>query len=319
LVRHIVSRARRHAANAGFYRQTRRILDTPPIRYEDAPLTIVSMVDSPDVQMYLLAVKSLYRRLGRGRIVAIVPRGFPRRKRDLIVAHLGQIEFQTLDEIDTGSCQRGKCWERLMYIADKLETDYVVQIDSDVLCFGPIEEVVECIEQGRSFTLAEGIPVQPLRDWVDKGRARGSDHIVPTFEVRAEEFPAADEWLYIRGSAGFAGFSVRSGTRELVEIFHEGGMSVHKERWLEWGTEQIASNLVVANSPNSVGLPYPKYACFEPGYATFQKNGVTDDMSLLHFIGVSRFDGGVYAALANREIDAMLGRVTSTTSHRTGR
>jgi hypothetical protein len=69
---------------------------------------------------------------------------------------------------------------------------------------------------------------------------------------------------------------------------------------------------VVANSPNSIALPYPKYACFEPEYATFQRNGITDDMSLLHFIGVSRFDDGVYAQLANREIDAMLDLAPST-------
>jgi hypothetical protein len=274
------------------------------------------MVDSPDVQMYLLAVKTLYRRLRRGRIAAIVPQNFPRGKRDLIVAHLGPVEFQTLDMIDTGTCQRGKCWERLMYIAERLETDYVVQVDSDVLCFGPIDEVIECIEQERSFTLAEGIPIQPLRNWVEKGIARHSEHIVPTFEVRADEFPDADRWLYVRGSAGFAGFSRRPAAREQVELFHEGGMSVHNERWTEWGTEQLASNWVVANSPNSIALPYPKYACFEPEYATFQRNGITDDMSLLHFIGVSRFDDGVYAQLANREIDAMLDRLPSTDQSR---
>ena len=34
-------------------------------------------------------------------------------------------------------------------------------------------------------------------------------------------------------------------------------------RWTEWGTEQVTSNYVVANSPEAMVLPYPKYACFD--------------------------------------------------------
>ncbi len=54
-----------------FYRQTSRILATPPISYREAPFTIVSMVAGYDVQMYILAMKALYRRLQRGKITVI--------------------------------------------------------------------------------------------------------------------------------------------------------------------------------------------------------------------------------------------------------
>jgi hypothetical protein len=297
---------RKTLANFKFNRQTSRILDTPPVPYKEAPLTIVSMVQNLDVQMYILAVKALYRRLKRGKIVSILDADITQKSRDLIRQHLGPVTFHHLKDLDTGTCQRGGTWERLIHCIDRSAEDFVIQIDSDMLCFGPIEEVLTCIEENRAFTLAETLPIQPLPNWVEHGIARKSDHIVNTFEIKAKEFPNAEKWKYVRASSGFAGFARQGATRELLEFFHANGLKVHGERWKEWGTEQIASNFTVANTPNSIALPYPKYATFEPEYATFQKKGITSDMSVLHFIGSFRFDMGVFNMLANREIDAML-------------
>jgi hypothetical protein len=299
-------RLRKYLANSRFDRQTRRILDTPPLAYREAPLTIVSMVEQRDVQMYILSVKALYRRLGRGKIAAIIDRDLPQAERDLIRRHLGPVEFHILEDLPVGTCQRGGTWERVIFCVNRSATDYVIQIDCDTLCFGPMEEVLQCVEENRAFTLSEGLPIKPLADWVEDGVARKSDHIVNALELRAREFPDSDKWLYVRGSSGFAGFAKGGVTFDLLETFHAGGLKVHGDRWKEWGTEQIASNFAVANSPNGVPLPYPKYATFEPEYATFQKQGITPAMSLLHFIGAFRFDLGVFQDLANREIDAMM-------------
>jgi uncharacterized protein YbaR (Trm112 family) len=299
-------RLRKNIANSKFNQQIKRILDTPPIKYKEAPLTIVSMVEKLDVQMYILAVKALYRRLGRGKIVSIVDADMEQSKRDLISKHLGPVEFRHLEDLDTGTCQRGGTWERVIFCVDRTAEDYVIQIDADVLCFGPVEEVIQCVEQNRAFTIAEGIPVQPLTAWVKHGEERKSDHIVNTFELKAKEFPEAEKYRYVRGSSGFAGFARGAVKRDLLETFHAGGQKVHGARWKEWGTEQIASNFTVANSPDSIPLPYPKYSTWEPEYATFQKKGITKDMSVLHFIGAFRFDLGVFPMLANQEIDAML-------------
>jgi len=299
-------RLRKYLSHSRFDFQTRRILQTPPLAYKDAPLTLVSMVERRDVRMYILAMKAFYRRLGRGRIVAIIDRDLPQADRDLIARHLGPVQFYFLEDLPTGRCQRGGTWERVIFCVNRSAQEYVIQIDCDVLCFGPIEEVLECVEQNKAFTLSEGMPIQPLTEWVEKGVARKSDHIVNTFELRAREFPDAEKWRYVRGSSGFAGFSKGGVNFDLLETFHDGGLKVHRERWREWGTEQIASNFAVANSPGAIALPYPKYATFEPEYATFQKKGITAEMSVLHFIGAFRFDRGVFPELANREIDALL-------------
>jgi hypothetical protein len=248
----------------------------------------------------------LYRRLGRGKIAAIIDRDLPESDRDVIRHHLGPVEFHVLEDLPVGRCQRGGTWERVIFCVNRSATDYVIQIDADTLCFSAIDEVLQCLDQNRAFTLSEGLPIQPLSAWVDKAVARKSDHIVNTFELRGPEFPDAANLRYVRGSSGFAGFAKGGVTFDLLERFHDGGVKVHGTRWKEWGTEQIASNFAVANSPNSIPLPYPKYATFEPEYATFQKQGITDAMSVLHFIGMFRFDLGVYPKLANQEIDAML-------------
>ena len=299
-------RLRKYLANSRFNRQTSRILETPPIAYKDAPLSIVSMVERRDVQMYILAVKALYYRLGRGKIVAIINRDLPQADRDLITKHLVKVEFHNLEDLPVGRCQRGGTWERVIFCVNRSADEYVIQIDADILCFGPIEEVVNCVEQNIAFTLSEGIPIAPLNSWVEKAVARKSDHIVNTFELKGPDFPATEKYKYVRGSSGFAGFAKGGVDFELVQTFHDGGVKVHGDRWKEWGTEQIASNFMVANSPNAIPLPYPKYSTHEPEYATFQKQGITDAMSLLHFIGMFRFDMGTFPMLANREIDVML-------------
>lgn len=256
--------------------------------------------------MYILSIKAFYKRLGRGKIAAIIDSDLPQKDRDLIRRHLGPVEFHHLEDLPTGRCQRGGTWERVIFCVTRSANEYVIQIDADTLCFGPIEEVLDAVEQNRAFTLGEGLPIRPLTEWVQKGIERKSDHIVNTFELKAREFPNAEKYQYVRGSSGFAGFSKGGVNVNLLETFHEGGLRVHGERWKEWGTEQVASNFAVANSPDAYSLPYPKYATFEPEYATFQKKGITKDMSVLHFIGAFRFELGVFPQLANREIDALL-------------
>jgi hypothetical protein len=289
-------RLRRYLKYAEFDRQTRRVLDTPPINYKDAPLAIVSMVSNLDPQMYIIAVKALYRRLGRGKIVAIVDADMPESSRDLIRKHLVKVDFVHLEDINPGKCQRGGTWERVFYCVTRSRNEYVIQIDADTFCFGDLSEVTSCVDQNRSFTLAEGLPKQPLADWPAIWAQTPGSHIVNTFEQRAMEYPGANELLYVRGSSGFAGFAVGAFDTVRLEQFHVDMLAVHGERWKEWGTEQIASNYVVANSPGGLPLPHPKFSTFVGGE-------VPDPCSALHFIGTYRFKDRIFSGLCNREFD----------------
>ena len=291
-------RLKRNIKYFKFYRQISRIFDTPPIAYQEAPLTIVSMVAGYDVPMYILAMKAFYRRLQRGKIT-VVADGIDAKSRDLIRKHLGPVRFINLEDVDTGACPRGGTWERLVHIIHNTAHEYTIQMDADILCVGPIPEVLECVEHNRAFTLSdsEGIPIKPLLDWA--GEPRVSDNVVIAFEKRAAKFPNSDKVLYLRGSSGFAGFAKGAIDIEFLETFHRNGLTLMGERWKEWGTEQIASNFVVANSPHSLLLPVP-------AYLTWERHKLPEQISLLHFLGYCRFDQGVFPRLANIEIDALL-------------
>ncbi len=289
-------RLRRYLNYAKFDRQTRRVLDTPPIQYREAPLAIVSMVSNLDPQMYIIAVKALYRRLGRGKIVAIVDADMPEESRDLIRKHLVKVEFVHLEDINPGKCQRGGTWERVHYCVSRSAQEYVIQIDADTICVGLLDAVVESVDQNRSFTLGEGLPKNPLAEWAGIRAQDPGGHIVQAFEQRSKEYPDARNLMYVRGSSGFAGFAKGAYDTARLEQFHETMQGIHGERWKEWGTEQIASNYVVANSPDSIPLPHPQYSTYVGG-------PIPVPCSALHFIGTFRFAGRIFAGFCNREID----------------
>src|SRR3954462_3715370 len=87
---------------ANFYKATSAILSTPPMPIVNAPWRIVSMVSNHDVQMYILALKSFYSRLGSGSVTAIVDRDMPPEARETLNFHFPGIEFTVLEDIHTG-------------------------------------------------------------------------------------------------------------------------------------------------------------------------------------------------------------------------
>lgn len=294
-------RLRRRMQVRGFDRAIAEVLSTPPMPVVEAPLTIVSMVAPPDVPMYLLSMKAFYRRIGRGKLLAIVDRDTPAPALDTLRRHFPGIAFKILEDIDTGPCQRGGTWERILHILDLAATEYVVQIDCDTLpTTGDLQEVVDCIEGGRAFTLADNNNrIRTLRETAEATKRMESDYIGVVSERMFDQYPDCDRLLYVRGSSGLAGFSPGGFPRSELERFH-GIMEglVGAKRWREWGTEQCASNFAVANSPGAVVLPFPAYSSFFPG-------GPRKEAKFFHFIGSFRFDEGFFAARGREEIAAL--------------
>lgn len=285
---------------------TAGIMDTAPMPVVSAPWTIISMVGNSDAQMYILAMKSFYSRLGRGNIIAIVDRDMPAETRRLLAHHFPGIRTTDLEDIDTGSCQRGGTWERLLYLVDHAQDKYAIQLDADTLTFGDIGEVKHCVENNIPFTLGDtGQPIEPMLDGVPKARAKQSNYIGIALERIFDRYQGADKLRYVRGSSAFVGLARGGISRSQIESFHREGEKLLGARWREWGTEQSASNFAVANSPGAIVLPYPKYANYDPGNK--HAHG-----SFLHFFGTYRYDDDHYANLAGREIFRLKGEADFT-------
>jgi hypothetical protein len=69
-------------------------------------------------------------------------------------------------------------------------------------------------------------------------------------------------------------------------------------KWHEWGSEQVMSNVVVANLDKANVLPHPKY--------TDCNNMKLPSTCFIHFIGDCRFKRSIYAKLAQNEIRKLI-------------
>jgi hypothetical protein len=273
----------------------RDILRTRQVEPGPLPVTVVSMVRSEHTLMYLLAIKSFLRHVPAEAVTVLDDGSLTPADHDLLRAHVAGVSIVPIAGIDTGACPRGGCWERLLYILDLSASGYVVQLDSDVLTPGPVPEVVEAIAANRSFTLGSAADFGIMTTEEAARAIVGCDPAETQFaaEFALPRIPPEIGRFYVRGSAGFAGFARGANSRATAEAFSAAMTEQMGKRWEEWGTEQVASNFLVASSPGGFVLPWPKYCCF-------YDNEDVSRSALLHFIGTWRFRGGVYARLGRR-------------------
>jgi hypothetical protein len=304
--RRMLYRLKSHLAKTRFQRLTAGIMDTPPMPVVDAPWNIVSLFHKCDayaIQMYLLAIKSFYARIGRGKITLIVERDLSPAVRELLQHHLPGVGFAVFEDIDVGACQHGGTWERLLFLLDSSRDEYSIQLDADTLTFGPdIDEVVRCAENNIAFALGNGArPIETMASVAASARAIDSNYIGIVAERLFDRYPDAEHVKYVRASSAFCGFSRGGFSRAQIEEFHREGEKLLGVRWTEWGTEQCGSNFAIANSPGAVVLPYPKYGNNWPG---LKREG----NAFLHFFGTHRYDGDHFARLAKGVIAELNGR-----------
>lgn len=283
-------------------RAVRQILDTPPVVPCNDGVILFSMIGTAVVLPYLVAVKSLHARLRRGRIMLLDDGTLTKDDKAVLAHHCGNPQIFTLSEIDTAPCPAGNCWERLLAILDLRRDHYVIQLDSDTVTLGPVPEIEEAILNNRSFTLGGGVEdvshgfmtiPQMIRDIYPDGPIY--PHIQSVIESALRDIPGTDSLKYIRGCAGFAGFAKSVSGRALAERFAlDAGRSVG-HRFSEWGSEQVASNFVVANDPDPIQLPYDRYT-------NHWEEALPANPAFIHYIGTYRYDRGSYVASTEHAI-----------------
>ena len=280
------------------------VLDTPPIVPHNDGLVLFSMIGTAVLLPYLVAVKSLWRELGRGRIVLLDDGTLTGEDKAILAHHCGDPEFIAIHKVDTRGFPQGGCWERLLTILDRRTGEYWLQLDSDTVTLGPVPEVLEAIAANRSFTLLGGADAgdatRELADfaqWRYPGGPQGG-HVQARVESRMGQI-AKPGWRYIRGCAGFAGFAAGGPGRPLAAAFL-GQMKalLGPDDIAIWGTEQIASNFHIANEPRSLLLPYGRYL-------NYWAEDWDADAAFVHFVGTHRYHGGAYERASRGAIARM--------------
>ena len=190
-----------------------------------------------------------------------------------------------------------------MLICDLVQDGYVVQLDSDTLTLGPVPEVVQSIAANRCFTLLgdKSYPrVEPmLRAW-ERYKGNMDTQVQAVCERNFDRLPQAESLHYLRGNAGFVGFAKGSLSRERIEYFSELMRGIAEGSWDKWGSEQLTSNLLIANAADPLPLPFPPFGSYwahpEVDYSQF---------SFLHFIGPHRYSNGFYRKQARTVLSSL--------------
>jgi len=284
----------RHAARA--------ILFTPPLARGDAPFTLLSMVQPRDLPSYLVALKSFARAANPQRVVVVCDPAMGDAERAIIKRHVAHAELRRADEFTHAEMPRGGTWERLCAISLHASEGYVVQLDADTATTGALPEVLAAIDVGSGFVIGEA-PGQTCvtldaasrhaRPWLDDP---GSPHVIAVAEVALPQVGLPAGRLYVRGCSGFCGFPRSERMHDELVDFSARMRRHIGTRWSDWGTEQVASNYLVANSACAAVLPFPKYATPDAADATTM---------FWHFIGPLRFLDGRYARVSRMLLPAL--------------
>lgn len=315
----MIDRLMRKGRQIVHLRAARSVLATPPITPTDDPVLIFSMIGTRVLLPYLVAVKSFHARLGIGRVAILDDGTLTADDRMVLAHHLANPSIFPIHAVETGVCPKGGCWERLLALLDRTPDDYIVQLDSDTVTIGDIPEVVQAIAANRSFTLlgdalAENRGVLSLDDFMSAYHPggsgidlAGSTHVQGSIEGHLDRYPEAGRHRYVRGCAGFAGFA-RGGlpSRASAELFSRRAEDiVGRQKWRCWGSEQVASNFLVANSEDPVLLPYSRYS-------NHWNEPLPPDSRFLHFVGTHRYSNSEYRRRTEQAIAALQNEVASS-------
>ncbi len=298
----LVDKAVRRVREVQLRRAAAGILGTPPIRARDDDVILFSMIGTRVLLPYLVAVKSLHARLARGRVAILDDGTLTPEDKSLLAHHCDNPPITPIAAVDTGPCQRGGTWERLLTILDLRRSAYVIQLDSDTVTLGPVPEIVGAIAAGRSFTLRGGddsalLGLEEASAYARAHRDPGKDHMQWAIEAALADvrIPHRGGLRYVRGCSGFAGFAPSTEGRGLVEAFSAEAARLIGPRWHEWGSEQVSSNFETANAADPLLLPHSRYL-------NYWRQAIPGDAALVHFLGTNRYHAGLYAAAVRRVI-----------------
>ena len=270
---------------------------SPQLQAQATGLMYLSQICHRDVRSWLVAIKSVSHAVGPGEFTVLDDGSLTKNDYQLLRRHVEGLRILPNAAVPMEGCPTGGCWERLMAILTLRSNYYVVQVDADLVAKLPLSEVTAAIAANRAFTLSgeQGVAVTTAREAAERARLVKYAHVQVAAEQLLDRIPGSNELRYARGCAGFAGFP-RSVSPSTITAFSDFMRRNLGDLWNVWGSEQVASNFLIANSgTDPLLLPWDRFPAF----------GLSRDISraaLIHFVGSHRYAGGVYTRMSKAAI-----------------
>lgn len=286
-----------------FDKELRKILDLPPLVIGEGQCTALSMVHHRDVLPYLLALRSFARFVPLKAVVVVADPTITEVDRHILAKHVPGIRIEDASTHRIEGLPVGGCWERLTALIRESDSDYVIQLDADTVTLAEPKHVKDAIATDRSFTLGTydlqaRIEIAELSRWA-KTHCKGKVHIQLLCESKVFEVYHNEQKYYIRGCAGFTGIAKGKVSKSEYVDFSQRMRDAVGPRWSDWGTEQFASNFIIANTLNPSVLPHPVYC---------SPDRIDESTVFIHFIGHLRFTSDLYRRTASQ----VLGQLANT-------
>lgn len=282
----------------------KKIYGTPPVLAKtDEPIAVLTLLQHKDVLLFLIAIKSFTKQVAIRKVIIINDGTLTQNDLETLKKHIPIVEIRDANEFSNNACPKGGCWERLLAIAHYVKEYYVIQLDSDTLTLSEIPEVKQQIATQTAFVIGtwDNQTIEPMNICSERVRKNVTltpeSHVQMLAEANFNKIDNVDSLNYVRGCAGFTGFPKDSFADSFVVEISQKIENILGKKWHDWGSEQVMSNIVVANINKSSVLPHPKYCD-----CTKIKPGTTN---FIHFIGECRFQKKNYQNFAKEIINCL--------------
>ena len=283
-----------------FFEACKQIFITAPVTATtNDPVAVLTQLQHKDVILFLIAIKTFSRQIPLSKVFIINDGSLDEDDLITLRKHIPIADFYDAKQFADPSCPTGGCWERLLAIASFIDQFYIIQLDSDTLTLSALDEVKDCIKTNTGFVIGtwDNQEVEPMNVFSERVQ-KNDAHVQMVAEAHFSKLDGSENLRYARGCAGFAGFSINSFDKQFIIDFSTKMESKIGSKWHEWGSEQVMSNVVVANLDKATVLPHPKYTdCI---------NMKLPYTCFIHFIGDCRFRHSIYAKLAQNQIKKLI-------------
>ena len=248
--RFLPQRWRQNAAIAGHAQAIAGILDTPPIEQRQDGLVLFASIGSTSLLPAMVALKSLWRPLQRGRVALLDDGSLTAEDRAVLAHHFADPELVRADTVNMGSFPAGQGWESLLTMLERRGGEYWLRVAPDSVTLGDVPEIAGTIGANRSLT--------------DLSAEAESEHPLPFAEAFRSDLPRMDRWRYLDAGGGLTGLAAGQGGRAIAEaalaLLPAPGPNLTAGK-----NARRAAGFIVANEIAPVCLPRTLYRSWKQG------------------------------------------------------